>query len=211
MNADAAFWNKLADKYSRQPLTNPEAFERKIEVTQSRMRPEHVVLDIGCGTGSLALRLAPSAAHVHGLDLSSDMLRIANGKARAQAVPNVTFHVGPFDDSFTTFGDQSLDGICAFSILHLVEDRVAALQRIHRLLKPGGFFVSSTVCLAESRVPYGALITMMRWVGKAPRVVSLFTKRTLEDEIRATGFVDLIQPDVGGAADTAFVVGTKAG
>jgi ubiquinone/menaquinone biosynthesis C-methylase UbiE len=211
VNTDAAFWNKLAEKYSRQPLTNPDAFERKIEVTKSRMRPNHVVLDIGCGTGTLALRLAPSAAHVHGLDLSSDMLRIAEGKARAQAVPNVTFHVGPFDESFTTFADESLDGICAYSILHLVEDRVAALKHIHRLLKPGGFFVSSTVCLAESRVPYGALITMMRWVGKAPRVVSLFTKRTLEDEIRATGFVDLVQPDVGAAADLAFIVGTKAG
>jgi hypothetical protein len=52
---------------------------------------------------------------------------------------------------------------------------------------------------------------MMRWVGKAPRVVSLFTKRSLEDEIRATGFIDLIQPDVGAAADLAFVVATKAG
>jgi ubiquinone/menaquinone biosynthesis C-methylase UbiE len=148
---------------------------------------------------------------VHGLDLSSDMLRIANGKARAQAVPNVTFHIGPFDESFTTFGDESLDGICAFSILHLVEDRLAALQRIHRLLKPGGFFVSSTACLGESRLPYGALIAMMRWIGKAPRVVSLFTKRTLEDEIRAAGFVDLIQPDVGAAADLAFIVASKVG
>ena len=211
MNADAAFWNKLAEKYSRQPVANPDAFERKIEITKSRMRPDHVILDIGCGTGSLALRLAPSATHVYGLDLSSDMLRIANGKAQAQAVRNVTFQVGPFDESFTTFGDESLDGICAYSILHLVEDRVAALQRIHRLLKPGGFFVSSTVCLGESRVPYGALLAMMRWFGKAPRVVSRITKRTLEDEIRATGFVDLIQPDVGAEPHIAFVVATKAG
>jgi arsenite methyltransferase len=211
VNADATFWNQLAEKYSRQPLANPEAFERKIEITKSRMRPEHVILDIGCGTGSLAIRLAPSAAHVHGLDLSSDMLRIANDKVRAQAVRNVTFHVGPFDESFTSFGDESLDGICAYSILHLVEDRVGALQRIHRLLKPGGFFVSSTACLAESRVPYGALIAMMRWFGKAPRVVKILTKRTLEDEIRATGFVDITQPDVGAGSDIAFVVGTKAG
>ena len=50
---------------------------------------------------------------------------------------------------------------------------------------------------------------MMRWFGTAPRVVSLLTKRTLEDDIRATGFVDIVQPDVGAQPDIAFVVATK--
>jgi hypothetical protein len=45
MTAEAAFWNDLAERYSRQPLANPNAFERKIAVTQSRMKPAHVVLD----------------------------------------------------------------------------------------------------------------------------------------------------------------------
>lgn len=68
MTADAAFWNDLAERYARQPVANPGAFERKIEITRARMKPTDVVLDIGCGTGSLALRLAPSAATIHGLD-----------------------------------------------------------------------------------------------------------------------------------------------
>ena len=134
MTADTAFWNKLAEKYSRQPVENPGAFERKIAITKSRMTPQDVVLDIGCGTGSLALRLAPSGAHIHGLDLSSEMIRIANGKTAAQKVDNVTFHTGPFDESLTTFEAESLDGICAYSLLHLVVDRPVALDRICRLL-----------------------------------------------------------------------------
>lgn len=66
MSADATFWDKLAEKYSRRPVANPEAFERKIEVTKKLMGPQAEVLDIGCGTGSLALRLAPFGARVHG-------------------------------------------------------------------------------------------------------------------------------------------------
>jgi len=205
---NAAFWNGIAEKYAKQPVGNPDAFEAKIAITKSRMKPTDVVLDIGCGTGSLALRLAGSAAHVHGLDLSSEMIRIANGKAQAQKVDNVTFHAAPFDDTFHAFEAENLDGICAYNLLHLVDDRSAALEQIFKLLKPGGFFISSTVCLGESWVPYGALIWAMRLVGKAP-MVKIFEKRTLVDEIRQSGFVDISQPDVGAKRDIAFIVAKK--
>jgi len=207
MSNDAAFWNNLAEKYSRQPLENPEAFERKIAITKARMKPGDVVLDIGCGTGSLALRLAPAGAHVHGLDLSSEMIRIANGKAAAQSIGNVTFHVGAFRDG-VPFEPESLDGVCAYSLLHLVEDRPATLRRIYELLKPGGFFVSSTACLGESWVPYAPILALMRWLGKAP-LVKVFRTQTLADEISSAGFVDLEQPDVGAKPTIAFMVASK--
>lgn len=208
MTADIAFWNRLAEKYSRKPVENPAAFERKIAVTKALMSPRDVVLDVGCGTGSLALRLAPSAAHVHGLDFSSEMIRIARGKASAAGVTNVTFHVGSFDDGFTAFGDGSLHGICAYSLLHLVDDLPATLRLIFRLLEPGGFFVSSTVCLGGSWVPFGPLLSLLRALGKAP-TVEILGKRPLEDEVRRAGFVDIDQPDVGAARNIAFMVATK--
>jgi ubiquinone/menaquinone biosynthesis C-methylase UbiE len=208
MTAEAAFWNDIAEKYSKKPVDNPEAFERKIEITRSRMRPEDVVLDIGCGTGSLALRLADGGREIHGLDFSDEMVRIARGKAKAQGADNVRFHCGPFDETFDGFEDASLNGICAYSILHLVEDRPAALARIYRLLAPGGFFISSTTCLGGSWVPYRPLLAVMRFFGKAP-MVEIFSKETLVDEIREAGFVDISEPDVGADSTIAFVVATK--
>jgi arsenite methyltransferase len=202
------FWNQIAEKYAKQPVENPDAFDRKIAITKSLMKPGDVILDIGCGTGSLALRLAPSAGQVHGLDISREMIRIANGKLEGRAAPNVTFHLGAFDETFTAFEDGALDGIWAGSLLHLVEDRAAVLAKIHRLLKPGGFFVSSTICLGESWVPYGPVLTVMRWIGKAP-MVKILVKKRLEAEIAAAGFVDLSEPDVGANADIAFVVARK--
>jgi len=210
MTADARFWDGIADKYSRTPVANPDAFERKIAITRARMSPDAVVLDIGCGTGSLALRLAPHAKHVHGLDVSQEMTRIARGKAAAQGVDNVTFHTTAFDDGFTALEPGSLQGICAYSVLHLVEDRAAVLARIYELLEPGGFFVSSTTCLRESRVPFGPLLWVMRKLGKAPKV-ERFERATLEDEIRRAGFVELQGPDVGAERIIAFLVAHKPG
>jgi len=208
VSTQAAFWNDLAETYAAKPVENPGAFERKIQITKSQMRPEHVVLDIGCGTGSLALILADHAREMHGLDFSSEMIRIAKDKAAEQGVGNVCFHQGSFDASFVMFEDGSLDGICAYSILHLVPDRVAALRQIFRLLKPGGFFISSTVCLGGSWVPWGVLLTAMRWVGKAPPV-SIVSKAELVEEMRAAGFVAIEAPDVGAEKTCGFVVAQK--
>jgi ubiquinone/menaquinone biosynthesis C-methylase UbiE len=209
MTAEAAFWNDLAERYARQPLANPSAFERKIEVTRARMRPTDVVLDVGCGTGSLALRLAPGAAAIHGLDISSEMIRIARSKAEAAAVTNVNFHLGTLD-AIETFEPESLDGVCAYSLLHLVDGLPATLARIHGLLRPGGFFVSSTVCLGESWVPFRPLLAVARWLGKAPRVVHMLRKQELEDELRRAGFNGIEQPDVGADSKLAFIVAQRA-
>lgn len=107
------------------------------------------------------------------------------------------------------FGAESLDGICAYSLLHLLPDRSTVLQRIHGLLKPGGFFVSSTVCLRESRVPFAPIIRVMRWLGKAPLVVNSFDRATIGRDIRDAGFVNVTQPDVGAKRVIAFVVARK--
>ncbi|MGV8932841.1 MAG: class I SAM-dependent methyltransferase [Luteimonas sp.] len=208
---DAEFWNRMANRYSRQPVANPDAFERKIEVTRSLITPQSVVIDIGCGTGSLALRLAQGAAEVHGLDFSTEMVRIAEAKARHLQVGNAHFHAGPFDESFDAFGDGQLDGVCAYSLLHLLPERSLALQRIHQLLKPGGFFVSSTVCLGESRIPFRPMLSVMRWLGKAPSVVRLLTRRELVDDIRQAGFIDISQPEVGASRAVGFIVAKKPG
>ena len=52
MTQAAQFWDKVADKYSKQPIADEAAYQQKLAVTRNYFRPDMEVLEIGCGTGS---------------------------------------------------------------------------------------------------------------------------------------------------------------
>jgi 2-polyprenyl-3-methyl-5-hydroxy-6-metoxy-1,4-benzoquinol methylase len=165
------------------------------------------VLEIGCGTGSLALAMAPFAGHIHALDVSAEMIRIANAKKAAAGVGNVTFHTGTLEEPLPV-GPGQVDSAWAYSILHLVPDSARTLQTLFQLLAPGGTLVSSNVVLGGSWVPYRPLLTVMRWLGKAP-AVHVQDRATITREMHAVGFVEVEEKDVGADPEIAFIVARK--
>ena len=207
MTADAKFWDALAEKYAKQPVANPSAFERKQAITREHLHPDSSVLEIGCGTGSLALALSPFAGQIEAWDFSAEMIRIAKQKAALQGVTNVHFHQGTLDGP-APYTDQRFDSAWAYSILHLVSDRAHTLKTIFQLLKPGGVFISSNVCLAGGFIPYGLVIGVLRWFGKAPNVY-LYDRKTIFRELREAGFTEMEERDVGAERTVAFVVAKK--
>lgn len=185
------------------------AFERKKAITREHLHPGSTVLELGCGTGSLALSMAPFASHIQALDVSAEMLRIAEQKKRAAGVTNVTFRQGTLDPNSLDLRDQ-FDCVWAYSILHLVPDRKRTLQSLFERLKPGGTFIASNVCLGGTWVPYGMLIGLLRWFGKAP-AVTLYDRETVLREMRDVGFVEIEEKDVGATRTVAFIVAKKPG
>lgn len=137
----AAFWNANAERYARKSVVNPGAFERKIDVTKSLM-PRSVVPDIGCGTGSLALRLAPFCSPRPWARCSQ---RDDPHRERQDARPEDRKR-----DLLHRFVRRQLHRVrrrksrwnLRVQLLHLFEDRPAALAWVDRLLKPGSFLVS---------------------------------------------------------------------
>ncbi|AUX38787.1 SAM-dependent methyltransferase [Sorangium cellulosum] len=209
MSTEAKFWDGIAEKYAAKPVGNVTAFERKKAITREHLRPGSTVLEIGCGTGSLALEMSPFAGHIHAMDLSSEMIRIANQKKQVQGATNVTFRQGTLDGR-APYESEHFDSAWAYSILHLVPDRRRTLKTIFDLLKPGGSFISSNVCLGSTWVPYGAIITVLRWFGMAP-VVYVYDRETILREMREVGFVEIEEREVGAGGMVAFIVTKKPG
>jgi len=104
------------------------------------------LLDVGCGTGSLAVRLAAmrQGADVHGIDPDPDVLSRARLKA-AKAGVSAEFHEGFLDESFLARQDP-FDVIASSLVFHQVplEGKRELLAAMRRALKPGG-----RICIAD--------------------------------------------------------------
>ncbi|MEG3617179.1 class I SAM-dependent methyltransferase [Magnetovibrio sp. PR-2] len=185
MNKSAHFWDKIAPKYAKQPVGDPEAYERKLAQTQEYLHADMDILELACGTGTTALRHAPFVHHVLAIDLSQAMVGIAQGKAEKANIENVTFKQSSIED--LNEPDARFDMIMAHSILHLVDDRQNVLRETYRMLKPGGYFVSSTVCIVGLMRLLGLVLPIGAALGLLPKV-NFIAPPVLLAEMQNAGF-----------------------
>jgi ubiquinone/menaquinone biosynthesis C-methylase UbiE len=164
------------------------------------------VLEFGCGTGSTAIAHAPYVKHIRATDISSKMIEIAQGKARAANVNNVTFEAAAIDDLHIT--DQSLDAVLGFSVLHLLEDKEDIIDRVYQMLKPGGVYVTSTPCLGDNMRFFKFVGPIGRFLRLLP-LIRVFTRKQLEDSITNAGF-EIDHSWQPGKGKAVFIVATKS-
>lgn len=160
------FWDKIADRYSKMPIADEAAYQNKLDITRGYFRSDMEVLEFGCGTGSTALLHAPYVKTIRAIDISEAMLEIARAKAADQGVINVSFErasLGELD-----IPAASVDLVLGLSILHLLDDRAAAIAKVYNILKPGGFFVSSTTCLGDTMPWFKLVVPLGKALGLFP-------------------------------------------
>lgn len=183
--SDAKFWDGIAAKYARSPISDQETYEKKLKITQSYLNPSMRVLEFGCGTGTTALRHAPFVAHIHAVDFSRDMIEIARGKLTSADVQNVTFDVAAVED--LRADEAKFDAILGLNVLHLLREPEDAIAASFDLLKPGGVFVTSTACIRDMRSWFKYIIPVAQAVGYAPYVNS-FTEADYMSWLDGAGF-----------------------
>ncbi len=136
-------WDRMAQPYGYEvdPRFRP-VVEGVIE--RARLVAGEQVLDLGTGTGAVALRASPvvgMAGHVTALDISTDMLAVARERATALGRRNITFQEGRAE---AIPGDSGrFDVVLASLSLMYVIDRAAAAREIARVLRPGARLVAA--------------------------------------------------------------------
>ncbi|MEQ8604558.1 MAG: methyltransferase domain-containing protein [Marivibrio sp.] len=167
----ARFWDRWAERYAAREISDPQAYEEKLRRTQAHLRPDMVVLELGCGTGGTARRHAPIVARYLATDASPEMIRIARGRMTDDSPSGLSFAVETVEEAIADAGRKTdaPDAILALSLLHLLPDWRESLAGIARSLKPGGLFVSNTFCFRDSH-PW------LRWVSRPFQAAGLLPR-----------------------------------
>lgn len=107
------------------------------------------VLDVGCGPGSITLGIAQAAGHVTGIDVDDAEFADARAYAADHGIDNVEFREGSIYELGVAEG--SIDVCTLFAMLETLDDPLAGLAEVRRVLKPGGV-------IGASSIEYGGLI-----------------------------------------------------
>ena len=105
------------------------------------LKPGEVVLDLGSGAGLdvlLSARRVSPGGHAYGLDMTDEMLELANHNLEKAGITNATFLRGSIEN--IPLPDASVDVVISNCVINLAEDKRAVIQEAFRVLRPGGRF-----------------------------------------------------------------------
>lgn len=195
------FWNIIAKRYSKQPISNEDRYQKKLEITRKYFRSDMRVLEFGCGTGSTALIHAPYVEHILAIDYSKKMIDIANNKLEKNDVKNITFECTSVEKLAE---NEPYDLVLALNIIHLLPNYEKTISKIHRTLKPNGIFISSTGCVGNASWFLKAVLRGGNLLGILP-YLNFFEKDDFKRNLEQHGFV-VEQEWSPEKSDTLFLV-----
>src|SRR6266849_1974872 len=131
----------------------------------AQLQPGETVLDLGSGGGIdvilSAKRVGPTGK-AYGLDMTDEMLALANENKRKAGAENVEFLKGEIEH--IPLPDNSVDVIISNCVINLSADKDRVLREAFRVLKPGGRFAVSDV-VTRGEINYEIRKSMLLWVG----------------------------------------------
>jgi arsenite methyltransferase len=131
----------------------------------AQLAPGEVVLDLGSGGGIDVLlsakRVGPTGK-AYGLDMTDEMLALANENKRKAGAENVEFLKGEIEN--IPLPDNSVDVIISNCVINLSADKDRVLREAFRVLKPGGRFAVSDV-VTRGQIAAEVRQSMLLWVG----------------------------------------------
>jgi arsenite methyltransferase len=131
----------------------------------ARLNPGEVVLDLGSGGGIdvlLSARRVGPTGKAYGLDMTDEMLALANENTKKSGIANVEFLKGEIEN--IPLPDKSVDVIISNCVINLSADKDAVLREAYRVLKPGGRFAVSDVVTRGEILPE-IRKSVLLWVG----------------------------------------------
>lgn len=158
----------------------------------AQLNPGEVVLDLGSGGGIdvlLSAQRVGQSGKAYGLDMTDEMLALANDNKRKAGAENVEFLKGEIEN--IPLPDNSVDVIISNCVINLSGDKDRVLREAFRVLKPGGRFAISDV-VTRGEINHEIRKSMLLWVGC---VAGALDENEYRSKLRSAGFSEIaIEP-----------------
>jgi arsenite methyltransferase len=151
----------------------------------AKLNPGEIVLDLGSGGGIdvlLSAKRVGATGKAYGLDMTDEMLALANENKRRAGVANVEFLKGEIEN--IPLPDSSVDVIISNCVINLSADKDRVLREAFRVLKPGGRFAVSDVVTRGEMLPE-IRQSVLAWVGC---IAGALEENDYRDKLTAAGF-----------------------
>jgi SAM-dependent methyltransferase len=156
--------------------------------TLAKLNAGETVLDLGSGGGIdvlLSAKRVGSTGKAYGLDMTDEMLALANANKAKAGVTNVEFLRGEIEH--IPLPDNSVDVIISNCVINLSADKDAVLREAFRVLKPGGRFAVSDVVTRGEMLPE-IRKSVLLWVGC---IAGALQETEYRDKLASAGFGDV--------------------
>ncbi len=158
----------------------------------AKLNPGEVVLDLGSGGGIdvlLSARRVGPTGKAYGLDMTDEMLTLANDNKRKAGAGNVEFLKGEIEN--IPLPDNAVDVIISNCVINLSADKDRVLREAFRVLKPGGRFAVSDV-VTRGPIPDEIRRKVLLWVGC---IAGALDESAYRSKLEAAGFEQIeIEP-----------------
>jgi len=158
----------------------------------TELKPGEVILDLGSGGGIdvlLSARRVGPAGKAYGLDMTEEMLALANENKRQAGVHNVEFLKGEIEN--IPLPDESVDVLISNCVINLSADKDRVLREAFRVLRPAGRFAVSDV-VTRGEIPPEVRKEVLLWAGC---VAGALDEREYRTKLEAAGFTQVeIEP-----------------
>jgi arsenite methyltransferase len=158
----------------------------------AKLNPGETVLDLGSGGGIdvlLSAKRVGVTGKAYGLDMTDEMLALANENKRKAGAENVEFLKGEIEH--IPLPDNSVDVIISNCVINLSADKDAVLREAFRVLKPGGRFAVSDVVTRGEMLPE-IRKSILLWVGC---IAGALEESQYRDKLAGAGFAEIeIEP-----------------
>ncbi len=154
----------------------------------AKLNPGEVVLDLGSGGGIdvlLSAKRVGSTGKAYGLDMTDEMLALANENKRRSGIENVEFLKGEIEN--IPLPDASVDVVISNCVINLSADKDAVIREAFRVLKRGGRFGVSDV-VTRGEVPREIRQSVLAWVGC---VAGAMEEKEYRSKLKSAGFEEI--------------------